>query len=439
MIKRLFSSQLRINMASGVATTAVNTVVMAVGYPLYLHFLGYEKYGVWLVLATVLTFAQLGNLGIGPAVMKLVAEDHGRDDTKGIQQYVTTALGLICVSGTLVLAVILLLKEQIIGLFGLTDQNARTALWLLPYIGGLCIYVFIVQVFEATLSGLGRMDLANYRGVLARVINVSVSGLLLFLGYGVGSLLIGRIVAELSTHLVIFICIRRIANIRILRLDGLDVARAKRLLSFGAIMSGDYLLNALLGPLNKLILSRYAGVAAVPVYDIAFTGSMQIKGLVAAGHRALVPEISRIGAEMTAMAKNRISQLYRRSLRWIFLLATPVFAGLALLAPILLKLWLGDRFVEALPGAVRIMLIGAFVSVLGVPAYYALMGTGHVRHNLAAQVVQAGTNILVIFGILALLNVSIAAVVWSSAIAMVASTLYLLVQNRCILKTLAIT
>lgn len=436
MIKKLLYSQLRINMASGVATTVVNTLIMAVGYPVYLHFLGYEKYGVWLVLSTVLVFAQLGNLGIGPAVMKLVAEEHGRGDSRGIQRYVTTALLLICVSGTVVLTVILVFKGQIVALFGLSDENARTALWLLPYIGVLSIYVFIVQVFEAALSGIGRMDLANYRGVLARVINVSVSSLLLLLGYGVGSLLIGRIVAELSTHLVIFICIRRIANIRILRLDGLDIGRGKRLLSFGAILSGDSLLSSLFGPLNKLILSRYAGVASVPVYEIALTGSMQIKGLVTAGHRALVPEISRISAEMTAQAKNRICQLYRRSLRWIFLLATPVFAGLVIFAPILLKLWLGERFVETLPGAVRIMLIGAFVSVLGVPSYYTLMGTGHVRHNLAAQGIQAITNIVVILCILAVSSVSTAAVAWSSSAAMAAAALYLVFQNRRVLKRL---
>jgi len=196
VIRRLLHSQLRINMASGVATTAINTVLMAVGYPLYLHFLGYERYGVWLVLATVLTFAQLGNLGIGPAVMKLVAEEHGRSDIRGIQSYITTALGLICVSGTLVLAAILLFKKQIIGLFGLTDENARTALWLLPYIGVLSIYVFVIQVFQAALSGLGRMDLANYRGSAARVINVCVSSALLLMGFGLGSLLIGRIVGR---------------------------------------------------------------------------------------------------------------------------------------------------------------------------------------------------------------------------------------------------
>ena len=64
MIRKLFSSQLRINMVSGVAATVVNLVVLAIAYPAHLYFLGYETYGVWLILATVLTFAQLSNLGI---------------------------------------------------------------------------------------------------------------------------------------------------------------------------------------------------------------------------------------------------------------------------------------------------------------------------------------------------------------------------------------
>lgn len=79
ILKKLLSSQLRVNMASGVATTAVNLAAMAVAYPVYLHFLGYERYGVWLILATVLTFAKLGNLGINSAIMKLVAEEHGME------------------------------------------------------------------------------------------------------------------------------------------------------------------------------------------------------------------------------------------------------------------------------------------------------------------------------------------------------------------------
>ena len=107
MIKKLLCSQLRLNMASGVLATVINVVAMAVAFPVYLHFLGYETYGVWLVLATVLSFAQLGNLGIGQAITKLVAEEHGRADIEGIQRYVTTALALLCLSGTVALIVIL--------------------------------------------------------------------------------------------------------------------------------------------------------------------------------------------------------------------------------------------------------------------------------------------------------------------------------------------
>lgn len=430
---RLFSSRLRINMVSGLATNAVNTVVLAAGYPLYLYFLGYEQYGVWLVLATVLTFAQLGNLGIGPAVMKLVAEEHGRQNTLGIQQYVTTALVLLCISGTLVLVTILAFRRQIIGLFRLTDANAQMALWLLPYIGVLSIYVFVVQVMEAMLSGLGRMDLANYRGVLARVINLSVSGLLLFLGFGVNSLLIGRIAAEVVTHLAIVLSIRRLFGIRLLGRDSLDLARGKRLLNFGGMVFGGSLLSMLFSPLNKLVLSRYVGVAAVPIYEIALMGSMKIQGLVTAGQGALVPEISRISTEWSAKTRSRVSELHTRSLKLLVLLGVPIFVVLATLAPLVLEFWLGARFVEELPTAFRIMLLGTFMGVLGTPAYHVLMGMGHVRQTFASRIALVVVNAVAILGILAASQVTVAAIAWASSAAMGTMTLYLVVQKRRIL------
>ncbi len=52
----------------------------------------------------------------------------------------------------------------------------------------------------------------------------------------------------------------------------------------------------LLSPFNKLMLSRYAGVDSIPVYEIAYTGSMRVRGLAEVGIRALMPEVSRLGA-----------------------------------------------------------------------------------------------------------------------------------------------
>ncbi len=424
-------------MVSGAVTAVVSTAVLAIGYPVYLYFLGYEQYGVWLVLTTVLTFAQLGNLGVDTAVVKLVAEDYGRGDRLGVQRYITTALVLVCISGIAVLITILALRRPIVTLFALSGENAQTARWLLPYVGLLTLYVLMVQVFEAALSGLGRMDLASYRGLLARFTSLCISTGLLCWGCGIRSLLIGRTVAEGLTHLAAFLCLRHMTHIRIRHLLCFDLPRCKRLLGFGGTMLGSSLLNMLISPLNKLIVSRYVGVGSIPIYEMAFTGSLQIRGLVSAGHAALIPEISRVSAARTPEARIRVLRLYRRSLELIFLLGAPVYAALALLAPTLLKVWLGDRFIEPLPGTFRILLAGSFVSVLGSSAYFTLVGTGHVQHNLMANVVQAVTNVAVVLCCLAVFPVTVSAVAWSSSIAMAAAAFFMILQKRRVLSDAA--
>ncbi len=237
-------------MVSGVVTTVVNIVVLAIAYPVYLHFLGYEKYGVWLVLATVLAFAQLGDLGIGPAIVKLVAEEYGRNDIKGVQRYITTALAMLCISGTAVLSVILVFKTQITMFFRLSDENARMVLWLLPYIGILSVYVFMVQALNAVLSGLGRMDLANYIQSAGRVVVVVVAGILLYSGRGIESLLIANITSYMLIHIASLIYIRRIARIRLLRMDNLDAHRGRGLLRFGSAMFCSSIMGMLFDPFN---------------------------------------------------------------------------------------------------------------------------------------------------------------------------------------------
>jgi len=71
LVTQAFGSQLRHNMSSGLIMAVITAAVLFVSYPLYLRFLGYEKYGVWLVLAVVLSFAYMGDLGITPAEAKL--------------------------------------------------------------------------------------------------------------------------------------------------------------------------------------------------------------------------------------------------------------------------------------------------------------------------------------------------------------------------------
>lgn len=436
MIEKFFSSQLRINMFSGVAVTVLNGAVLAVAYPIYLHFLGYEKYGVWLVLATVLSLAQLGDLGISQAIMKLVAEEYARGNIEGIQQYVTSALAILTAVGAAVVAVVVALRTQIVGAFKLTGENAQMVLWLLPYIACLSVYVVIVHALNATLSGLGRMDLANWSQSAGRIAAVATASALLCAGYGIESLLIGHIFSYLLLHVVSVILIWRVAHIRLLRLSNLSARRCKHLLRFGLGLFGASVINMLLSPFNKLMLSRYAGVSTIPVYEIAYNGSMYVRAVIAAGLRALMPEISRLAANMTAHVRDRISRLNHGALKLIFFVGVPVYAGLFVFSTSLFRIWLGKSFTEALPGAFRVMLIATFLSLICVPAYYTLLGLGRVRHCFYSYAIQAGTNAsIVLFIAMTSPNLSVMHVVWGLVAAMGITSMYLIWQNYRILRT----
>ncbi len=417
-------------MVSGVGVTLVNIAALVVAYPLYLHFLGYEQYGVWLVLSTVLTFAQLGNLGIGQAVMKLVAEEYGRHDLEAAQQYMASAIAILAASGAVVFAVILLFRAPIVALFKLSEENARMVSWMLPYMAGLSIYVFIVQAVNAMLSGFGRMDLANYAQAGGRLLAIVIAAVLLTLGAGIWALLIASATSEIFTHAVSLALIRRVAPIRILRTGNLRLARMKQLVSFGSAVLGGSLLSMLFSPFNKVMLSRYVGVASIPVYEIAFTGSMHVRNLIEAGLRPLMPEISRLNGSAGEHTAAKIRRLYRRSTGLILLAGTPIYLILSIFAPLLLQLWLRDRFTEALPWALRIMLLGTFINLLGAPAYWTLMGKGHVWRNLGAYLVQSTVNLIGVLLILIVSRVTILSVVIAASTSMAAVPLYLFTQVR---------
>jgi len=380
MIKKLFSSQLRINMASSVATHCVNIVVLAVTYPIYLHYLGYEKYGLWLALGVVLAFVRLGDLGMAQAVTKLVAEDLGKGSTQTVQQYVATAILVLSMAGGVVLPVIVVFRTPIISVFQFTEENARVALWLLPYIALLSIYALIVQVVTATLAGLGRMDLSNYAETIRRIVLVLVVVPLLYFGQGLKSLLIATAMSHLVKHLFSLLLIRRIVPFRLFRFDNISKRCFKRLLHVGVGLFGGSVVRMLGIPFNKFMLARYAGVGSLPVFEIAWRGSVQIRNVMETAFRALMPEVSRIAGRMSINAIRRIQSLMRRAVHLIVFGGAPLFVVLFLTANILLKLWLRESFVHTLPPAFRIMLLASFINLLAIPSYYFLMGLGKIRY-----------------------------------------------------------
>lgn len=434
MIRRLFSSQLRINMVSGVSSTTISFLANIIAYPVYLHFLGYETFGVWLILATVLTFTQLGTLGIAPGVTKLIAEDYNSGNLRGVQSYVFTAMAFLFSFGISIFLIILLLKSQIIALFKLSDGNAELASHFLPYIGALTILALVMQVLTATLSGLGRMDIANYIQASSRVLAVVVSVILLLSGFGIMSLVISSLLQYIYIQVISVIFIHKTVSVQLMQISNWDTLRLKKLLHFGGGIFGGGIISMLLSPFNKLMLSRYVGLEAIPVYEIAYYGAFQCRSLLEAGFRALMPEVSKLQIDQTAISREKIHRINKKAFYLIVIIGTPFYILLFLLSTPLLKLWLQDRFVDALPPAFRIMLVGTFFTLLMVPSLYILMGFGQTKRVFFSYVIQSVINVLIVFiSLLCFKSLTINTVVLAASIGMMCSMIYVIWQKKILI------
>ncbi|KKN29979.1 hypothetical protein LCGC14_0838680 [marine sediment metagenome] len=411
-------------------------LAMMLSYPIHLHFLGHELYGVWLVLGTVLVFTHIGNLGVTAAITKFIAAEWARKNVSAIEQYLFNATVMLLCTGTVALLAILLFRTSIVALFQLTGAHMRVAHQLLPYIGGLTIYCLFTQVLNAALVGLGRQDITNYVQAVARVVTLVTATIMYSFGRSIESLLLGYCLSYVCIHLVSLVCIRRIAPIRFMKLRYLDWKCMKEILNFGSKVLGSQLLQMLISPFNKLMLSRHNGVGAIPAYEIAYGAVMVTGCFIETGFRALMPEISGLNTTRTLEARARITAITRKAVRIIFAFALPGYIILFIAAPTLFQVWLREGYNEHIPYAFRVMLVGGFLVLWAQPANNLLMGAGKVTHCLLGQLIQAAGNIALIVVVVRVTPSSVSRYVpFAVAVGMIMSATYLLTSKRVLFPT----
>lgn len=368
----------------------------AFSYPIYLYYLGYERYGIWLILSTVLTLAQLGDIGLNGALLKIVAEEYSKKKISLILSYLSTALLILLASGFFILSVILLFRHPIAYLFSLTGNNYTVFQSLLPYVGLLSIVALLVQPLLSVIAGLGRMDIANASQGTIRILTVCISTGLLATGFGIESLVIGNALAHL---IIAFAAVGVLAN----KLQRFPIVIAivgkiekRKLLGLSSGLFGSSLIYMLISPFNKLIIARFIGIQSIPVYEIAYNGAMQIRAFSDAALRPLIPELSKLYAHLLPQHIDRIRNLYKKAFRLILSYGMIVHCLAILLCRPLIKLWLQARYQTDIPIAFQVMVVGSYLSLLNVPAYYTLIAMGRVANCFKASVLQLTSNVVLI-------------------------------------------
>jgi O-antigen/teichoic acid export membrane protein len=85
-----------ITASSSFLAKALNILISFLSVPLTIHYLGSERYGVWLTISSMLTWMALTDFGLsGNALVNVLAESSGKEDLESARQYASSTFWVL--------------------------------------------------------------------------------------------------------------------------------------------------------------------------------------------------------------------------------------------------------------------------------------------------------------------------------------------------------
>jgi O-antigen/teichoic acid export membrane protein len=318
-----------------------------VSVPLTVHYLGAERYGVWLTISSLLLWVALTDFGLaGNALVNVLSEAVGNDDRESARHYAASAFWAL-VAIALVLGVVFMAAFNFIpwrAVFRVSDATSTQELDL------TCALVMTLFVINLPLSLLKSLYNAHQDGYLVNI---------WWIAYGVVSLLALIVVTRFHgglPQLVVAIsgvptlvllanayhafvrrypwlapapsavrwtCIRRL-----LKLGGKYMIM--QLASLGIYQSQAIIITQILGPSKVVVFVVSYKVITLPM-DLTYMGT--------------APFISSFGEAKARRDWNWIKGAYRNATFASVASGVPLAAALALFAKPLILLWAGPSAV----------------------------------------------------------------------------------------------
>ncbi len=147
------------------------------------------------------------------------------------------------------------------------------------------------------------------------------------------------------------------------------------------------LTTMLYDPITKAFLSKFANLSMVGYYEMASKMVLQFRSFIVSANQVIVPAI----ANLQEKEPEKIQSLYLTSYKLLFYLSLPLYSFIIICAPLISELWIG-RYENVFVFFGILLSIGWFLNTLNVPSYFAYLGIGELRWNVAAHVAVGVLN-----------------------------------------------
>jgi O-antigen/teichoic acid export membrane protein len=382
-----------ITASSSFITKALNVLISFLSVPLTVHYLGAERYGVWLTISSLLTWMSMTDFGLaGNALINVLAEASGKDDQKGAQHYSASAFWALTGVGVLT-GIIALASFRFIPWRGVFQVSAATPTQELQLACALTLGFLVLNFplsmlqsiysayqdgYFANMWGIASNSLAllalvvvsRFHGGLPQLV-LALSGTRAAVNIANSFFLFRRYYwLKPSLFAVRWACVKRLFSLGSKYL-------ITQLASLGIYQSQPMIITQMMGPKYVVIFVVAYKIIALPM-DLAYMGT--------------APFISAFGEAKARVDWSWIMDAYKKANKVSMVVGLPMLAVLAIFAKPIIRIWAGAA---AVPNTSLIVGL-ALYTALGI----ALMTVGQLLVGLERVNALAISLVLCALGII---------------------------------------
>ncbi len=380
--------KITINATSAIVQVVFTAVLYFFLYKYMLDRLGAELLGVWSLILSFSSIANLANLGLTSGLVKFVAEYIAEGRKSGIGSLIFTSLLSLSGLFAVAVAIIFFLAAGLLR-FVVDEKFLDAAMAILPYSLASLFINTISGVFTSTLEGFQKNYLRNFLYIF--------SGVAFFAGVTLLTprfQLTGVAMAQLIQSGVVFggafLLMHRISTHNRITHWRWDRRTFKELFGYGYKMQLVSVAQLLYEPCTKFLLSRFGGLAFLGHYEMASRLVNQFRALLVNANQVVIPVVAHTAKTKT---KADLQDFYRKMNRVLFTLTVPLSTALLITTPFISSVWIGYPDSDFIFATVALTLSAA-VNIMCGPSYFSCMAEGRLSILVAVHVGMAVVNVV---------------------------------------------
>lgn len=327
-------------------TLILNSVIALLYTPFMTFKLGQAEYGLYSLVASIISTLTVLDLGFGNAVIRYTAKFKAENKEKELGKMYGMFFVIFSIIAFVSLIIGGVIYFNIDLLFGQSMSEGELGKLRIMFI--LLIFnlafTFIMSVYRSIIVAYERFVFQKLINLTRIILNPIVMVVLLSYGYKAITMVVVQTIFNVATLLLDYYYCKKKLNIKF-RFARFDIPLLKEVSVYSFWVFLNVIMDRIYWSLGQSVVGIYCGAKLVAVYGIAIQIQQMYMSFSTAISGILLPKITALTTQKNS--EKQISDLFIRTGRLQFIVMSFILSGFVVFGRQFIELWVGNSYSDA--------------------------------------------------------------------------------------------